>query len=187
MPGVKLTYEDLVRMPDDGMRHELIDGEHFVTPPPDSSHQTVSFTLSGLFWTYLRAHPIGRVFAAPYDVELSRHTVIEPDLLYISNESAVGALLPSHLKGVPELVIEIESPSTRRYDQTTKLTAYGEAGVLEYWRIMPRTRAIEVHARTQSSVPFAAPRLLPPPDVLTTPLLPSLELPLAVLFAGTDI
>ena len=83
MPGVKLTYEDLVRLPDDGMRHELIDGEHFVTPAPDSLHQAVSLNLSGLFWNYLRAHPIGRVFAAPYDVELSRHTVIEPDLLYI--------------------------------------------------------------------------------------------------------
>ncbi len=187
MPGVKLTYDDLVSLPDDGMRHELIDGEHYVTPAPGSPHQAVSINLSGLLWVYLEAHPIGRVFAAPFDVELTTHDVVEPDLLYVSHERGAGTLLRTHLKGAPELVIEIESPSTKRRDRTLKRALYERMGVTEYWRIIPEARTIEVHARQQPNAPFDAPRALPPPDALTTPLLPGLELPLARIFKGSHI
>jgi hypothetical protein len=51
--GVKLTYDDFVLLPDDGKRHEIIDGEHYVTPSPDTRHQQISGNLFGLIWTYL--------------------------------------------------------------------------------------------------------------------------------------
>src|SRR5947207_6378893 len=81
--GVKLTYDDFLLFPDDGMRHELIDGEHYVTPSPSTKHQTVSVTLTVLIGGWLDAHPIGRVYHAPFDVVFSRFDVVEPDLLYL--------------------------------------------------------------------------------------------------------
>src|SRR5689334_17790364 len=84
--GVKLTYDDFVLFPDDGLRHELIDGEHYVTPSPNDTHQTILLNLLLLIGPWLRAHPIGKAWLAPFDVVLSTSDVVEPDLLYISNQ-----------------------------------------------------------------------------------------------------
>ena len=70
-PGVKLTYDDFVLFPDDGKRHEIIDGEHYVTPSPNTRHQQVSVNLVLLIGGWLETHPLGRLFHAPYDVVLS--------------------------------------------------------------------------------------------------------------------
>ena len=70
-PGVKLTYDDYVQFPEDGKRHELIDGEHVVTPTPNRKHQAVSGNLLGLIWSHLQQHPVGRVYSAPFDVSAS--------------------------------------------------------------------------------------------------------------------
>src|SRR5512134_3641768 len=91
-PGVKLTYDDFVHFPDDGQRHELIDGEHYVTPSPNTRHQRISGNLFLLIGTWLEDHPLGQVFYAPYDVVFSAFDVVEPDLLYLSNERAAQVL-----------------------------------------------------------------------------------------------
>src|SRR3954470_24432372 len=69
--GVKLTYEDFLLFPDDGKRHELIDGEHYVTASPNTRHQQVSGNVYWLLRSYLEQHPRGRVFYAPFDVVFS--------------------------------------------------------------------------------------------------------------------
>src|SRR5438105_1198394 len=119
-PGVKLTYDDFVHFPDDGKRHELIDGEHYVTPSPNVRHQKILGILHGLMWAWLDVHPIGQLFSAPLDVVLADFDVVEPDLLYLSNERAAQVLTPLHVRGVPELVIEIASKGTRKRDETLK-------------------------------------------------------------------
>ena len=81
---VRLTYQDLLDLPEDGLRHELIDGEHYVTPAPNTKHQRVVTNLGWLVRGYLEEHPIGEVFASPLDIVLSKFDVVEPDLLYIS-------------------------------------------------------------------------------------------------------
>src|SRR5471030_1346050 len=91
-PGVKLTYEDFLLFPDDGQRHELIDGEHYVTPCPITKHQRVSGNLHWLLRSYLEVHPIGEVFYAPFDVIFSDFDVVEPDLLYLSKARAAEIL-----------------------------------------------------------------------------------------------
>src|SRR5688572_25759513 len=83
-PGVKLTYDDFLLFPDDGKRHELIDGEHYVTPSPSRKHQAIVWNLTVRIGTYLEANPVGRAFAAPFDVVFSQFDVVEPDLLFIS-------------------------------------------------------------------------------------------------------
>jgi hypothetical protein len=67
-PVLKLTYDDFVQFPDDGKRHELIDGEHYVTPSPSIAHQRISGRLYLLIGNWLEEHPVGQLFYAPLDV-----------------------------------------------------------------------------------------------------------------------
>src|SRR4029077_14728735 len=96
-PGVKLTYDDFLLFPDDGKRHELIDGEHYVTASPNTKHQRVSGNLYWLIRSYLERHTIGRLFYAPFDVVFSHFDVVEPDLLYMSNARAAEVLTAQHV------------------------------------------------------------------------------------------
>lgn len=180
-PGVKLTYEDYLQFPEDGKRHELIDGEHYVTPTPVRKHQAIVTNLSGLIWSHLQQHPIGRVYSAPFDVIFSNNDVVEPDLLYISNERAQQIETSPWVKGAPDLVIEIGSPSTRRRDETIKRRLYERFGVQEYWIVDPEIDAIKVFRRIDERFERVA-ELLENDDVLATPLLPALEMKLAKIF-----
>jgi Uma2 family endonuclease len=181
--GVKLTYDDFLLFPDDGNRHELIDGEHYVTPSPNTKHQQI---LVELLWTvraYLEAYPIGRIFCAPLDIVLSRHDVVEPDLFYISHERAAKVLTPQHARGAPELVIEIASKSTRKRDETIKRRLYERDGVSEYWVVDPELDSIRVYRRAGDRFDRAVELTSERSDVLTTPLLPGLEVVLTRVFA----
>lgn len=180
--GVKLTYDDYVLFPDDGKRHELIDGEHFVTPSPNTKHQTIAVNLTGMIWSHLQQQPIGRVFAAPFDVVFSDFDVVEPDLLYMSIERAANVLTSKHARGAPDLVVEIGSKGTRRRDETIKRRLYERFGVSEYWVIDPDLDAIKVYRRIGERYERTAKLSLEDDDVLTTPLLPGLDLPLAKIF-----
>jgi Uma2 family endonuclease len=180
--AVKLTYDDFVHFPEDGRRHELIDGEHYVTPSPNTRHQGISGNLYLLIANWLEEHPIGRVFFAPLDVVLSQFDVVEPDLLYLSNERAAQVITPIHVRGVPELVVEIASRGTRRRDETIKRRLYERAGVSEYWVVDPAIDVVRVYRREGERL--GRPRELSreASDILTTSLLPGLELPLTRIF-----
>ena len=181
-PGVKLTYDDFLLFPDDGMRHELIDGEHYVTTSPNLKHQKVSGNLHLLIGVWLERHPLGQLFYAPFDVVFSRFDVVEPDLLYMSNDRATTVLTPANVQGAPELVIEIGSPSTRKRDETIKRRLYEQSGVDEYWVVDPELDVIRISRRAGEI--FTRPTELSAEagDVLTTPLWPGLDIPLARVF-----
>ena len=181
-PGVKLTYDDFVQFPDDGLRHELIDGEHYVTPSPNTRHQAISLQLTLLIGNWLNRNPIGRLFYAPFDVVFSKFDVVEPDLLYLSNERVSDALTPLHVHGVPELVIEIGSPGTRKRDETIKRRLYERAGVEEYWVVDPEIDTIRVYRREAKTFARVVELSSEARDVLTTSLLPGLEIPLPRVF-----
>ena len=146
---MKLTYDDFVLFPDDGKRHELIDGEHYVTPSPN-------FEASAGLWQPPLADcdrgssstRIGRMFFAPFDVVFSRFDVVEPDLLYMSNERAAEVLTAANVQGAPELVVEIGSPGTRKRDETIKRRLYERAGVSEYWVVDPELDVVRVYRRS---------------------------------------
>ena len=178
-PGVELTYDDFLLFPNDGLRHELIDGEHYVTPSPNTKHQTVSMNLAVLIGSWLERHPIGRLFHAPFDVVFSQYDVVEPDLLYLSNERVAEALTAQHVRGVPELVIEIGSPGTRTRDETVKYRLYQRTGVSEYWVVDPERDTIRIYSREGDSFAKVTELSASAGDVLTTPLLPGLEIPLS--------
>ena len=181
---VKLTYDDFMLFPDDGRRHELIDGEHYVTPSPNIGHQEMLGRLHLLIGNWLVAHPSGRVYFAPLDVVFSSFDVVEPDLLYMSNERAAEIITPMHVHGVPELVVEIGSKGTRRRDETIKLRLYERTGVSEYWFVDPDVDIVRVYRREGGRFNRATELSREAGDVLTTSLLPGLKLELSGIFSA---
>lgn len=181
--GVKLTWDDLLLFPEDGKKHELIDGEHFVTATPIRTHQLIVMNLGGLVWQYLRQHGMGQVFFVPMDVILTNHDVVEPDLLYYSHDRAKTFEESPWVKGVPNLAVEVLSPSTRKRDRTLKRRLYEKSGVDEYWLIDPNDESIEVLRLVGGTYARAAELRAEANDTLTTPLFPGLEIQLATIFA----
>jgi Uma2 family endonuclease len=181
---VKLTYDDFVQFPDDGNRHELIDGEHFVTPSPNRRHQAIVRELLGQIWSYLKQHPVGEVFGAPFDVVFSDFDVVEPDLLFVSTERA-SVLTERNVQGAPDLVVEVGSPATRRRDEKAKRQLYERFGVREYWVVDPDLDLITVYRAVDGLYERAAELTLTDGDVLSTPMMPGLTVPLANIFPST--
>lgn len=181
-PSVKFTYEDFVNFPDDGKRHEIIDGEHYVTPSPNTKHQTIVFNLAAAFAGYLRTHAVGAAFVAPFDVVFSDVDIVEPDLLYISRSRA-SILTDQHVRGAPDLVVEILSTGTRKIDEVTKRKVYERFGVFEYWIVDPELETIKIYRRIEDAFARVAELSAEASDVLATPLLPDFSAALAGLFA----
>jgi len=182
-PGTstKMTYDDLLLLPEDGLRHEIIDGEHYVNASPVTKHQRVSYRLILAIGNYLEEHPLGELFHAPFDVVFSRYDVVEPDLIFISNERR-AILTTKNIQGSPDLLIEILSESNRKYDEVTKRALYERTGVPEFWIIDPSRDTVRIFRRnTEGRYERAAD--LSRSDVLTTPFLPTLEIRLDRIFA----
>lgn len=137
----KLTYREYACFPDDGRRHEIIDGEHYVNPAPSTYHQTVSRRLQFLLYQPIELTGVGQVFDAPVDLHLTEHDVVQPDIVVISNDRNI--ITPSKIKGVPNLVIEILSPSSLKHDRELKLALYEQVGVDEYWIVDPFEQSID--------------------------------------------
>jgi len=180
-PVPKLTYADYLRIPDDGKRHEIIDGEHFVTAAPFIRHQRLVLRLAIRLEAFVREHRLGEALIAPTDVVLSRHDIVQPDLLFISNERS-SIVEEKNVQGAPDLVIEILSESSRRLDEVLKRQAYERWGAREYWMFDPHWKTVQVWERTAGKLRRKAQLSAAAGDVLTSPLLPGLEIPLAEIF-----
>ena len=128
---VKFTYEDYKHTPED-KRYELIDGDLIMVPAPRTAHQITSREIEFLLMTFVKENDLGDVFDAPYDVVLSDTDVVQPDILFVSNERS-NIITEDNIRGAPDLVIEILSPSTAQRDRTLKRTLYALHGVREYW------------------------------------------------------
>ena len=120
------------------------------------------------------------MFFAPLDVILTRFDVVEPDLLYVSRDRS--AVLKDWVRGAPDLVVEVGSPSTRKRDETIKRTLYEREGVVEYWIVDPKIDVVRVYRRKGDRFERPAELSRAAGDVLTTALLPGLELPLSEIF-----
>jgi Uma2 family endonuclease len=152
--GAGLTYEDLVNLPEDGKRYEILDGDLVVTASPLTRHQRVSRNLEFVLHGYVREHGLGEVFDAPIDVLLDRHTIVVPDLVFVSN--ARSAIVQRHgIVGVPDLLVEILSPSTADRDRDTKAKLYARFGVDHYWIVDADKEELHVYAR--SGVTYGTP------------------------------
>lgn len=139
---IKFTYQDYRNAPED-KRYELLDGDLVVTPAPREIHQRASLNLTILLGQSVKNSGIGHVYAAPFDVVLSDTDVVQPDLLFISNERA-PIITEENVQGAPDLVVEILSPSTAERDQTFKRSLYARHGVREYWLVDTDAKTVTV-------------------------------------------
>lgn len=133
-----LTRDELDALPDDGLRHELIDGVFVMTPAPGVGHQRMSAALYRTLWTASQNTGL-EVQYAPVDVVLGA-SVVEPDIIVAWPEDFTEAGLPT----APVLAVEIRSPSTGWIDEGRKRTLYEEHGVQSYWLLDPRAPSITV-------------------------------------------
>ena len=172
--------------PDDGKRHELIDGVHYVTPSPRLRHQDLVGRLHGEIFLYLREHPAaGRLFIAPLDVVLSNYDVVEPDLLFIAGDQA-GIMTEKNIQGAPALVVEVMSKSTRKRDSQIKRRLFEQVGVREYWLIDPELDTVQVFRPTTDRRLVRVEELTAEDGgTLTTPLLPGCGIDIRTLFRPT--
>ena len=180
----RLTYDDFLLFPDDGLRHELIDGEHYVTPSPNTRHQELVGRLYLEIGLFLRQNPgMGRIFMAPFDVLFTKWDVVEPDLLFIAGDQ-IDILTDKNVQGAPALVVEILSRGTRKKDEEIKRRLFERSGVREYWIVDPERDRVSIFARQEDgSFPRVAELSREHSDVLTTKLMPGLTIPLIELFA----
>lgn len=135
------TYADYCRIPADRKRHEIIMGRHYVSPSPDYGHQVVSAALHHQLMRRVTDAGRGVVLAAPMDVHLAPGTVVQPDLVVVLQGNS-GVLGAKKITGVPDLLVEILSPSTRRRDLRLKRRQYEAAGVQEYWIVDREARKV---------------------------------------------
>jgi Uma2 family endonuclease len=178
----RLTYDDLAGMPDDGMRHEIIDGVHYVTPSPVLRHQRLVNRIFFAIQCYLEVNPeVGEAFGSPVDAVFTRWDVVVPDVVFIAGDQR-SLLTEPNIQGAPALVVEVLSPGTRKRDLGVKRELFDRGGVREYWIVDPQSNTVIVHRR---AVDGSFPRVQSPPteaQVLTTPLLPGFVLSLEKLF-----
>lgn len=143
-PAGEFTVEDLERMPDDGLRYELLDGTLLVSPAPGVWHQEVALELA----IRLRAAcpPELHVVIAPFEWRGSLRTALQPDVLVARHGDLLAVDGGKYLAAPPALAVEVLSPSTRRIDRLSKLSAYEDAGVASYWLVDPDPESPSLHA-----------------------------------------
>jgi Uma2 family endonuclease len=151
----KLTYADYAKLPDDGRRYEILDGELAVTPAPVPRHQAVSRNLLYVLHGYVRDRGLGEVFDAPIDVILADTTIVEPDLVFVS--TAKRQLITERaIEGPPDLMVEILSPHSQRHDRITKFALYARFGIPHYWIVDTGARSIELYELAEGSYQLIA-------------------------------
>ncbi len=179
----RFTYDDFVLFPDDGKRHEIIAGEHYVTPSPTVRHQRLVKRLLLEIELYLKTNPrAGEVFPAPLDVVLSHFDVVEPDLLFVAGDQT-DILTEKNVQGAPALVVEVLSKSTRKRDAQIKRRLFERTGVREYWLVDPELDTVQVfRPSAEGRLARVVELTSEDGDALTTPLLPGCQIDLRELF-----
>ncbi len=138
----RITYEQYRALPEDGKRYEVIAGELIMTAAPLIDHQRISRNLQFVLETYIRANNWGEMFNAPVELYLSEEDFVEPDLICVSR-ARHKIITDKNIKGAPDLIVEILSPSTTRYDRVLKMNTYARHQVPHYWIVDPAAHTLE--------------------------------------------
>jgi Uma2 family endonuclease len=178
--GVQFTYREYALLPDDGRRHELIEGDFYVTPAPSTFHQTVSRRLLHALMTQLEDTGIALVFDAPCDVILSDTTVVQPDLAIVrlSHREIVSERA---IEGPPSVAVEILSPSSKGQDQFLKRSVYAKFNIPEYWIVEP-DHGFVTQLRIDDAGAYQQHARLDRASTLTSPEFPEISIALAPIF-----
>jgi Uma2 family endonuclease len=139
-----MRTDDYLSGPEELRRRELVWGVVREPPSPFASHQRVTARITALLDCHVRQHDLGTVLAAPMDVVLDheRELVVQPDVMFISHARA--GIIRDFVRGAPDLVVEVSSRGTERYDRTDKVRWYRACGVREYWLVDPLQGRVSV-------------------------------------------
>jgi len=151
--ATRLTYQDYLSM-DGDERYELIDGELIMVGAPNEAHQLTVGALGTRMYVFSDDRELGKVFFSPFDVLLSDTDVVQPDILFVSNERA-HIRTPANIRGAPDLVVEILSPSSTSRDWRDKFELYSKHGVKEYWIVDPENRVVWLALRRGGALEIA--------------------------------
>lgn len=171
------TWAEYARLPDDGNRYEVIDGELCVTPAPGIPHQRIAATLFRLLSEYIEAHRLGEMLW-DVDVLFVSGQFLRPDMVFVPPDAELS---DRGVESAPELVVEVLSPHSKRIDRIRKPPRYRDFGVAEYWVVDGEGRRIERHRLAADAGPEIC------ADILRwqpSPAAPGLELHVPAVFAG---
>jgi len=177
----RFTYQDYLALPETINRVELIGGELVREPSPGASHQKIVGNLYYHLRRFVRRRRLGTVFLGPLDVVLGaegEEEVFQPDILVVARDRL--AIVGKVVRGAPDLVIEVLSPSTTTRDREVKQRAYAHYGVREYWIVDPESRTIEVLSLREGE--FASLGVFGGGDTVASSVLPELRLSASKIF-----
>lgn len=143
-----MTADDLWRMPDDGLRHELVQGELTVMTPAGGGHGKIAMTVGALLAAHVKSRQLGEVLAAETGFIIARNpdTVRAPDAAFIAKEHVpAGGLPEGFVPFGPDIAVEVLSPSDAQVDVEEKVEQWLQAGAAMVWVVNPRGRTVTVH------------------------------------------
>lgn len=173
------TADEYFELPENGKHYQLIAGDLFMSPSPNTRHQRLVRALVVPLSRHADERRLGEVFVAPFDVQLTDVDVYQPDICFYSNERA-GRITEQGARGAPDLVVEILSPSTAKNDRGPKLRQYGQSGVVELWMIDPDANTVAVYHFDKSAEPV---QMLDATGVIESITMPGLRLELGPILA----
>jgi Uma2 family endonuclease len=174
------TVIDFERLPE-GAPYQLIAGELIMSPSPTFLHQDIIQNIVERLSPFIRKNNLGKIVLSPMDVYLTEEDVYQPDLIFIRKEN-VHLLDPNdRIRFVPDLVIEVLSPSTGSYDYSRKKRIYCESGVREYWIIDPEDKTIEIMVKEGEFYQTVA--LLRPSTMLESSMFPEFSMKVEDVFS----
>jgi Uma2 family endonuclease len=140
-----MTADELMNLPDEPLRHELIKGELLTMPPPGYPHGTVTMNLSALLFNYVKTNNLGRVVAEiGYKLETNPDTVLAPDISFIARDRT-GNPSKGYWPGSPDLAVEVISPGDTQPEVERKTALWLELGAKSVWNVNPQKRTVQVN------------------------------------------
>jgi Uma2 family endonuclease len=178
------TYEDYLRLPEDGNRYEVIRGNLYVTAAPYPLHQYVCSRLSLLVGGFIDERQLGILLSAPLDVRLPQRIgdPVQPDIVFLRTGNQPRWEMDRSFDGVPDLAIEVLSRSTAQRDRKIKKNAYREAGIREYWLVDPWKRTVEIYILSDDGRRYDELCRSGEEDTVRSAVLPGLEIAVGDLF-----
>lgn len=178
-PRGRITYQDYLQLPDE-QRYEVLEGVLCRLPTPPVMHQQVLGNLVAVIDKFVEKRSLGSVYFGPLDVILDEDTVVQPDLLVIRKER-LSILKREGVRGAPDLVVEVLSPSNAHRDRGIKRQLYGRYGVQEYWFVDPQEHTVEVTVQQNGALQTVG--IAKDGEGVRSALFPDLFLEVASLFA----
>jgi Uma2 family endonuclease len=140
--AIKFNYQDYLQLPED-KRYEIIEGDLFMVPSPNERHQHILSNILYVLFDYVRKNKLGAVYCAPFDVLFSEEDIVQPDIIFVSNKNK-KIITKDNIKGAPDLLVEILSPSTSKRDIGIKKKLYARHSVREYWVVDPEGEMVDL-------------------------------------------